>query len=607
MTSVSSTAIAAFRPSAGVLLAGRTQLDADGAVRHDRRRPAARQRKSAPRRRSGIAWAPRVPEVPLMDCLSLAEPLFMTSQLVAGVAVGGIYALVAVGLVLIYKTSHVVNFAQGELVLLGAYTGWALTAIGLPFPLALLLTLLVAGAFGMLTERLLLRQLIGRPVIAVMIVTLGLSSILRGVVFLFAGTEVRRFPEGIFPATPVPLGPLQVPQVYAWSLLIAGASVAALTLFFRFSRHGLALRAAADDQQAATSMGIRLSHVFGLSWALSAAVAASAGILLANLRRQLHSGRIWPAGTSGPDPRRTGQLARGYRRRTPDRRAAERCIRRSGPVRRWRPEDRVSVFRADRNFVVQTARAVWSRADRACLAMLLFVESNGGSPTSVLTREQGPSTTSTSASHYVLVPADEAVMDDLLPRHRRAPGLVSGLGAYRLSAHDQLRSITWQRAAGVALVLAALLVVPLLATQDQVYVVNTILIACIGALGLNLLTGFTGQISIGHGAFVGVGAFTSALLVTRAGAPLWLSIPAAGAVTTVIGCLVGLPSVRIKGLYLAVATLAAQMIVEWTLSRPMIAESARCQRPVRRCWATTTRITWCCSPQPRLPRCLRAT
>ena len=218
-----------------------------------------------------------------MDCLTLADPLFVASQLVAGVAVGGVYALVALGLVLIYKTSHVVNFAQGEVLLLGAYTGWALAAIGLPFPLVLLLTLMLAGAFGLLTERLLLRRLVGRPVIAVIIVTLGLSSMLRGLVFLFAGTEVRRFPDGIFPASPVSVGPLQVPQVYAWSLLMAAASVAALTLFFRFSRQGIALRATADDQQAAMSMGIRTSWAFALSWALSAAVAATAGILLANL------------------------------------------------------------------------------------------------------------------------------------------------------------------------------------------------------------------------------------------------------------------------------------------------------------------------------------
>jgi branched-chain amino acid transport system permease protein len=135
------------------------------------------------------------------------------------------------------------------------------------------------------------------------------------------------------------------------------------------------------------------------------------------------------------------------------------------------------------------------------------------------------------------------------------------------------------RLALVVIVLGTSLALPLLASQYQVYVASTILIACIAALGLNLLTGFTGQISIGHGAFVGIGAFTSALLVSRAGAPVWLSIPAAGVLTTAIGCLVGLPSVRIKGLYLAIATLAAQMIVEWTLSRPMVAGSGSVSAP----------------------------
>jgi branched-chain amino acid transport system permease protein len=122
-----------------------------------------------------------------------------------------------------------------------------------------------------------------------------------------------------------------------------------------------------------------------------------------------------------------------------------------------------------------------------------------------------------------------------------------------------------------AFLLSVCVAIPLVASSYQIYVVDTILIACIGALGLNLLTGSTGQISIGHGAFLGVGAFTSALLVTRAGAPLWLSVPTAGALTALIGLVFGLPSVRIRGLYLAVATLAAQMIVEWTLSRPAIA------------------------------------
>jgi branched-chain amino acid transport system permease protein len=218
-----------------------------------------------------------------VDCFSLRDPIFFGSQLIAGLATGGIFALVALGFVLIYKASDVVNFAQGDLLMVGAYVGWALATAGLPFPVAFVLTLGVAAGVGLLIERVVLRPMIGEPIIAVIIVTLGLSSMLRGSVFFLASTEVRRFPDSGFSITPFPVGPFLVPEIYAWALAIAAAAVAVLTLFFRFTRQGIALRAAADDQQAAMSMGIRISWVFALSWALSASVAAAGGILLGNL------------------------------------------------------------------------------------------------------------------------------------------------------------------------------------------------------------------------------------------------------------------------------------------------------------------------------------
>jgi branched-chain amino acid transport system permease protein len=218
-----------------------------------------------------------------MECLSFRDSIFFSSQIITGLATGGVYALVALGFVLIYKASDVINFAQGDLLMVGAYVGWALTTAGLPFPVAFLLTLAVSALIGLLIERIVLRPMIGEPIIAVIIVTLGLSSMLRGAVFFVASTEVRRFPEDIFPITPFQLGPFLVPQIYAWALAIAALAVVILTLFFRFSRQGIALRAAADDQQAAMSMGIRISWAFALSWALSASVAAAGGILLGNL------------------------------------------------------------------------------------------------------------------------------------------------------------------------------------------------------------------------------------------------------------------------------------------------------------------------------------
>jgi branched-chain amino acid transport system permease protein len=149
----------------------------------------------------------------------------------------------------------------------------------------------------------------------------------------------------------------------------------------------------------------------------------------------------------------------------------------------------------------------------------------------------------------------------------------------RCSAHPNLQRVPLARSALLAFLIALYTLVPLLATPYQIYVVDTILVACIGALGLNLLTGCAGQISIGHGAFLGVGAFTSALLVSRAGLPFWLSTPLAGLVTALVGLLFGLPSVRIKGLYLAIATLSAQVLIDWVLSRPAIAGTGSVAAP----------------------------
>src|SRR5260370_6655472 len=109
------------------------------------------------------------------------------------------------------------------------------------------------------------------------------------------------------------------------------------------------------------------------------------------------------------------------------------------------------------------------------------------------------------------------------------------------------------RCAMLAFLLAMYVGVPVLATPYQIYVVDTMLVACIGALGLNLLTGYAGQISIGHGGFLGVGAFASALLVSKAGVPFWLSVPAAGAIPPRAGLVFGFPPVRTKGRHLATA------------------------------------------------------
>jgi branched-chain amino acid transport system permease protein len=111
-----------------------------------------------------------------------------------------------------------------------------------------------------------------------------------------------------------------------------------------------------------------------------------------------------------------------------------------------------------------------------------------------------------------------------------------------------------------------IVIAPLALGEYYLSILNLILIACVGALGLNILVGYTGQISIGHGAFMSVGAYTAANLVIHLNAPFWITIPAGGVMAALIGALVGIPSLRIKGIYLAIATLAAQLIIEWTIN-----------------------------------------
>src|SRR6266568_830818 len=154
-------------------------------------------------------------------------------------------------------------------------------------------------------------------------------------------------------------------------------------------------------------------------------------------------------------------------------------------------------------------------------------------------------------------------------------------GVFKTSygADMAIHRVPLARWAVVAFLVAAYVLVPLLASTYQMYVLDTILVACVGAVGLNMLTGYAGQVSIGHGGFIGVGAFASALLGTRAGLPFWISVPLAGVIAAVVGMVFGAPSVRIKGLYLAIATLAAQVIIDWVLSRPAIAGTGSVAAP----------------------------
>jgi branched-chain amino acid transport system permease protein len=209
---------------------------------------------------------------------------FLLQLVMNGLVVGSIYALVALGFVIIYKSSSILNFAQGEFLMLGAYVCVALVAgHHLPLWAALLLTLAFFGAMGVFLERVLLRRMIGEPIISVIMLTLGLASILKAIVQGIWGVETIAYPR-IFPSDPVMVGPLPVSQGYLWSVGSVAVLLVLLSAFFKYTRAGIAMRATAFSQQVALSMGISVKHIFALTWSIAAVVSAVGGVLLGGIR-----------------------------------------------------------------------------------------------------------------------------------------------------------------------------------------------------------------------------------------------------------------------------------------------------------------------------------
>jgi branched-chain amino acid transport system permease protein len=210
--------------------------------------------------------------------------VFLLELIITGIAVGGVYSLMALGFVLIYKASTVVNFGPGELVLFGAYVAWAtILNMKLPIAVALPLTLVVAILLGLVIERGVLRPLIGEPIISVIMVTFGFASVVRGVLNMSWGSDTRPFPV-LFSSEPLHLGAIPVSPVHLWSFVTVMLLLAAFSLFFKFSLVGTAMRATADNQQVAQSLGVSVKGIFALSWCIATVVSALGGIILGSVR-----------------------------------------------------------------------------------------------------------------------------------------------------------------------------------------------------------------------------------------------------------------------------------------------------------------------------------
>jgi branched-chain amino acid transport system permease protein len=200
-----------------------------------------------------------------------------------GLAQGSILALAALGFVLVYKASGVINFAQGQFLLIGAYVLWAaIVQWGLSPWLAVPVAIVVAFVLGLSVERLVLRPLVGQPVISVIMVTIGLAYILQGIVLWKWGATTASLPD-IIPSKNLTVAGTTVGEDRLVAIGIVAVALVAFVIFFQRSKHGIAMRAVADDQQAALAMGISVRKVFALAWGLAGVSAVGGGILLADL------------------------------------------------------------------------------------------------------------------------------------------------------------------------------------------------------------------------------------------------------------------------------------------------------------------------------------
>lgn len=203
---------------------------------------------------------------------------------ISGIVVGSIYALAALGLVLVYKSSRVANFAHGQIIAAGAFITYYLTvSLGVPIFFSFIASMIITFFLAMSVEKIFLRRLIGEPIISVIMVTIGLGSILDGLIYLTPfGSENFSFPN-FLPQAPLALGGVSISWTQLVGIIITFILIGGLSWFFKKSTIGISMRAVSDDQFGSMSVGISVPKVFGLAWALAGLTAAAAGCIIGNI------------------------------------------------------------------------------------------------------------------------------------------------------------------------------------------------------------------------------------------------------------------------------------------------------------------------------------
>ena len=206
---------------------------------------------------------------------------FFLQLSIQGLSVGFLYALAALGFVMIFKSSSVLNFAHGELLAIGAFIFLAFSVwLKLPILLSFLFTLVGAFALGFVIERLFLRPLIGEALIEVIMLTVGLAAMFKGLLLVIFGGNLFSYPDFLPAGLTIKWGAINIPPVYVASFIIGIIFLSIFGFFFKYSSQGIYMRSVADNQPAALSLGVHVRRVFAMSWAIAALVCAISGIIL---------------------------------------------------------------------------------------------------------------------------------------------------------------------------------------------------------------------------------------------------------------------------------------------------------------------------------------
>jgi branched-chain amino acid transport system permease protein len=205
---------------------------------------------------------------------------FFLQLVTSGFALGMVYALIAIGFVIILKCSKAFNIAQGHFVMIGGYLGFTfLVNFHLPIWASLLAAIAVAIIMGLLIERLTLRPLVGQPVLAVIMMTIALAAVLEGLATLIWGGEYKTY-HGVLPTITLKIGELSIPPETLIGVMVSIVVVVILMLFFRYTKTGLAMMATAEDEQVVQSAGIKVTTVYTISWVIACVVGVIGGIIL---------------------------------------------------------------------------------------------------------------------------------------------------------------------------------------------------------------------------------------------------------------------------------------------------------------------------------------